>query len=635
MRSIIMENQDADNLNLPVRPGHTNFSKLIRQGDIYIDKTRIIQGLLSDRFDTVLLNRPRRFGKTLLLSTIEHILNGDREKFKTLDIGRDDSGYSWKSSHVIRLDMSKYGIDARTLDEDLSVGIRKIAKRLGVHLESVGSGPSLAELIEELYDNYKDIPLKRSDNDEKADIPDIAVLIDEYDFPFVMNFNYPKALRKIRKSLAAFYASLKSVSEKTRFVLITGITRFQEFTSFSGMNRFGDITFDPNYSTICGFTKKEIENNFQVGLSKAYESLKTVKSLGPPNSPDDILGLLMDWYDGYSWDGNNRVLNPISVLYFFDAFDFARYWYDTGAPSFLQELQIKDEDYFTKFSNNDNYLASITYPETKTISPESSLLATGYLTVGRTEGEIDGGYASKIYYLTVPNMEVRMSYAQDHLIPRLFPKISAVERTRFYNLSTKFCVQLCRIDADQSADYLSSIFAGIPYDYHTELESFYKSHMNTVLAFARGFLTAEKHSGEGRPDFVLETRHHVLVIEVKYAKSDDPYVNNTIDNRCGQDMNPQDDGYAKGSNDSDTVDTQCDDRNGFFDDLLQVRNQKWHGKERLLTILDNGITAALTQITDNGYALEYLDDTKKVWAVAVSILGRTGVKIKFQEVRRN
>ncbi|MDR1039081.1 MAG: AAA family ATPase, partial [Deltaproteobacteria bacterium] len=402
-----MGNNDVDNLNLLGRPGHTNFSKLIRHGDIYIDKTGIIQTLLTDKFDTVLLNRPRRFGKSLLISTIEHILKGDKEKFNTLDIGSDDSGYDWKSSHVIRLDMSNYGIDAKTLDQNLSVRLGKIAKQSGVVLGSTGSGAILGELIEELYDNYKSIPLKRADDIVSAEIPDVAVLIDEYDFPLVMNLNDPKALNEMRKFFAVFYASLKGASEMTRFVFITGITRFEEFTSFSGMNRFGDISFDPKYSEICGFTKNEIKNNFNDDLNKAYELLKTDKSLGCPNSPEEILSLLLDWYDGYSWDGKNRVLNPVSVLYFFDSFGFGRYWYDTGAPSFLQELQIKDENYFNNFSNSSDFRVSISYPQTKKISPASTLLATGYLTVDKAEGGTPKSHVDKTYHLAIPNMEVR------------------------------------------------------------------------------------------------------------------------------------------------------------------------------------------------------------------------------------
>jgi hypothetical protein len=481
-------------LNLLDRPGHTNFPKLIRPGDIYVDKTSIIQKLLADRFCAVLLSRPRRFGKSLLISTLEHILKGDKAKFKTLDIGRDDSGYDWKSSHVIRLDMSRYGIDEKNFAHDLSVDLWKIANLSGIDLYSSGSGALLAGLIGKLYKNYQDITLDGADDIVKADSPYVAVLIDEYDFPLVMNLDDRNALNKMLKFFVEFYASLNSMSKKTRLISITGITRFEKFTSFSSMKRFRDISFDHDYSKICGFTKEEIKTNFKDELEQACETLKADNSLGCQDSSGEIVDLLMDWYSGYSWDEKNKVLNPISVLYFFDSFRFGRYWYDTGSSSFLQEFQINGESFFKNFINNRDYRVSITYPQTKKMSPAGFLLTTGYLTVDKAEGVTGGGHVSKTYSLAVPNMEVRASYVQDHIVGSLFPNISDDEQTGFVNLSKKFCNNLCDINADGAADRLSSILSIIPYDCHNGLESFYKSHLNTALAFMRGLAVAGDHS---------------------------------------------------------------------------------------------------------------------------------------------
>lgn len=153
--------------------------------------------------------------------------------------------------------------------------------------------------------------------------------------------------------------------------------------------------------------------------------------------------------------------------------------------------------------------------------------------------------------------------------------------------------------------------------------------MNTVLAFARGFLTAEKHSGDGRPDFVLETRRQVLVIEIKYAKSDDPCVNSTLDNPSGvkqADIIHDDSGDTRSANPSVTTLPGVS--------LQQNDQQKWEEKTQIRSLIDSGITAALNQISDKNYASEYLDGSKRVWAVAVSILGRTAVKIQFAEISR-
>ncbi|MDR1041856.1 MAG: AAA family ATPase [Deltaproteobacteria bacterium] len=624
-----MDSKDTEQTASPERPSHSNFSTLIRSGDVYVDKTAIIKTLLESQYDTVLLNRPRRFGKTLLLSTIDHILKGDKAKFESLAIGKSDSKYDWKNSYVIRLDMSEYGKTVKDIDINLSDDLNFIAEQHGFITNRTGGGPILAGLIKRLFVNYKNITIKRDGNEITPDTPFVSVLIDEYDYPFVMNFNNPKALKEIREYFAVFYASLKSVAEKIRLTFITGITRLEEFTSFFGMNRFGDITFDPEYATLCGFTRQEIIDNFNDKLNEAYESLKSDKSLGTLNSTDDMLGVIMDWYDGYSWDGKQKVLNPISVLNFFDSFEFGRYWYDTGSPTFLQELQIKDNDFFSNFSNNSSFRASIIYPDTKRISPESTLLATGYLTVDKAEGGTGKGFVGKTYHLAIPNMEVRISYAQDYLVTKLYPNISLSSKARFLTLATEFCSQLCNINAEDATDSLSSIFAGIPYDYHTQQESFYKSHMNTVLAFARGFLTAEKHAGDGRPDFILETRRQVLVMEVKYVKSNEPCVNDTLDNPSGM---PLTGSNHEDADDLDTIDTSCNVNTETH--MRQKEPRKWEKIDQFHTLINNGINAAFNQISENNYGLEYLDGTKKVWAVAVSILGRTAVKIEFAEIER-
>jgi hypothetical protein len=597
------------------------FLGLIRPGDVYVDKTGIIQKLLASKYRTVFLNRPRRFGKTLLVSTIEQILKGDKAKFKTLKIGQPDSGYDWESSHVIRLDMSIFGKrSANDFEMNLSNKIRRIANSFGIILTDVGSGPLLGELIETLYNNHKTIPLVRDGKNITADIPEVSVLIDEYDNPLVRNFNKPKVMNGIKEIMSGFYDSLKASAEMTRFVFITGITRFEEFASFSSMNLFGDITFDPDYSAICGFTQKEIMDIFQNDISKALILLNTDESLGPPKSTEDILGLILDWYDGYSWDGKARVLNPVSVLSYFQKFAFGRYWYNTGATNFLQELQIHDDHFFTSLSTNTSATVAISHADTMKISPESTLLATGYLTVGFAEGGVEEGVVDKTYHLNIPNLEVRMSYAQDYLIRNLYPNITLSNQARIMNLAKNFCSELCGIDADDAANSLSSIFAGIPYDFHAEIESFYKALMNVVLIFARGFLTADKYSGGWRPDFVLEMRNQVLVIEVEFSKSCDSYVNGTIDNPMGI---PQTEAEAG------------DGRARVIEKSRQVqeRKQNWDGRENILTLLDNGIDDAFEKIFRNAYTLEYMDGMKKVWAVAVSLVGRTGVKIKFREVK--
>ncbi|MDR1039073.1 MAG: hypothetical protein LBR80_02680, partial [Deltaproteobacteria bacterium] len=176
-------------------------------------------------------------------------------------------------------------------------------------------------------------------------------------------------------------------------------------------------------------------------------------------------------------------------------------------------------------------------------------------------------------------------------------------------------------------------FAGIPYDYHSGLESFYKSHMNTALAFARGFVFAEKHSGDGRPDFILETRRQVLAIEVKYSKSDDPSVNATLDSPDRQSEVTVDGGKSGSSSVSGATGVQDKGRDSDGNGPIEAGNLT-SSDGKTLALLNKGISAAFDQINHNAYTLEFLDGTKDVWGVAVSIVGRTGVKIQFKEIQR-
>ncbi|MDR1041276.1 MAG: AAA family ATPase [Deltaproteobacteria bacterium] len=597
--------------------------ELLELGEIYVDKTGFIHDLLTSEFKMVLLTRPRSFGKTLLLSTIEQILSGNIDKFRTLDIATRTPVYDWKGSHVIRLDMSSYGDTPADVNIGMRIHLRSIAKRFGHKLEHNKSGPALVELIRKIVDSQIQSS-SEIDKRTKTFAHGICLLIDEYDYPLVTNINKPEVLGNMRDFFASFYTSLKSAVDMIRFAFITGITRFNELSAISGMNSFTDITFDPNYSTICGFTQNEIMSNYGEFVKQAYEELKTDKSLGPCKSVDDVFGLIMDWYDGYSWDGKKKVINPVSLLNFFKYNSFGRYWYDTGGLRFLQKLQIQDDGYFKSLSNNSSFEAMITYHQTKTISPASSLLSTGYLTVGKVlEGASTKGYADKTFSLCIPNMEVRMSYAEDYLVGMAFPDISVSEQARYISLAKDFCFEFLNIRADEAAKRLSSIFAGIPYDYHFESECFYKSHMNTTLSFARGFLTAEKNTAGGEPDFVLETRGQVMVIEVKYGPSTELSVNGTLDNPSGK---PRVSG--------DVEVTEKAGQNGEGGVSPKARNPKGKGEHRTVTFLDQGLAKAMNQINHRQYALEFLGNGKKVWAVAVSIVGRTGVKIKFEEIRR-
>ncbi|MDR1042093.1 MAG: AAA family ATPase [Deltaproteobacteria bacterium] len=614
-----------------------DFEKLIMGGHAYVDKTGFIHKLMKPKEPKlILLNRPRRFGKSLLLSTIKQVLLGRRDLFEKLDICAKKPEYQWKSSHVIEIQMNRFGTDPYSLGKDLLNKLREIGNEYGIDLDCCPScGSALNRLIEVLYKSYDTIPLGASDLSKKADIPEVALLVDEYDFQFTANFNDPKKLEIVRDTLYGFYSSLKAAHDcgMVRSAFITGITRSTGLTPFFGLNNFRDITFDPKYSKICGFTRKEIKTNFSGKVRSSLKNLKKIGQFRPDSGLKDILGTIVDFYDGYSFDGQSRVLNPHSILHFLRNKIFDRYWYDTGGPGFLERLQILDKDYFRLFARNISGENTLESHMTNTLSATTALLMTGYLTIDKII-PATAPTMGKTYKLVIPNAEVRMSFAEDYLVERIYPDISMDAQTDFLTLYRKFSDAITSIEPESASNYLSSIFAGLPHQHHDDdKESFFKSHMIRALSFVRGKFSAEYGNGGGVPDFVVMSRKNVFVIEVKYHDLPQSLAKN------GQDSQPKDSSLASGtgmstlpaSSGSEGSESGKATGHGQIDAGSPTPSERNHAVP-VRKLLDRGIADAISQICRKKYPLEFLGQDKKVWAVAVSIVGRMNVEIRFEEM---
>jgi hypothetical protein len=189
--------------------GIQDFTQLLEEGEVYVDKTSLILRLLNEKSHSILLTRPRRFGKTLLISTMEQILLGNRELFNNFAIGHHNSGYDWQSSHVIRLDISRMGTIANIVEENLQKYLHALSKKYGIVPQMNQSGPSLAWLIQGLHESFKKAPLLVAGETRTADVPKVAVLIDEYDSPLISNMDDSENLKAVKKVLSNFYMSLK------------------------------------------------------------------------------------------------------------------------------------------------------------------------------------------------------------------------------------------------------------------------------------------------------------------------------------------------------------------------------------------------------------------------------------------
>jgi hypothetical protein len=629
--------------------GESDFETLIDAGSVYVDKTRIIHYLLTRKYRRFFLTRPRRFGKSLLLSTIEDIFHGKEELFNDMFISGSEAKYDWPKCHVIRLDMSSFGNNPQKFDANLTGMLQKIADKHGVRLTLDGSGPALVELILSLYSSFRNTPLviNADVTDILPDTRKIAILIDEYDFPLITNYKNIEMFQSIKDQLYQFYAQLKSVLKYIGFLFITGITKFRVLTSSSGLNSVRDISYDRQYATICGFTREEIRKHFNAFLISAHEDLMSQRILGRLSKPTNALDMIMEWYDGYTWDGVTSMLNPESVLNFFLNNDFGRYWYDTGGPNFLEQLQLKDDTFFELFAKNVSYKGTISLADIGTLTPLASLLQTGYLTIRKPLGHEDG-QKKNIYDLVIPNKEVRMSYAEDYLIGRLYPDIASDSEARksLIDRYKGFCKALGAIQSEKAAEQLSSIYATFPHVFHpdksiVDREFFYKSHMLPALYYADAIVTAEKREAGGDPDFILEMRcGDIFVMEVKYSKPPDSPDSGTVGTTTAvvgavADIQANDsagtlslkgqalDSALPPSGASPSLDS------AGASSLRRENDPKIMDIEKLL---DGGIRRAFKQIRDRQYARKYLGGDNAVYAVAVSVAGRFHVKIEFERL---
>ncbi|GAA5819308.1 MAG: AAA family ATPase partial [Methanobrevibacter sp. CfCl-M3] len=300
---------------LPI--GISTFSKIIKNDYIYVDKTEDIYKMVTTG-EIYFLSRPRRFGKSLLLSTLKSLFKGDEELFKGLFI---ENKWDWEDKYpIITLDMSE--INSKTpeiLEKSLINQIKRVANENEISLESDIIPDIFAELIDKAYEIH----------DKK-----IVVLIDEYDAPLVDNLSNKDVLNENKEIMNKFYKILKSKNKYLRFVFLTGVSKFSGVSVFSGLNSPDDISLNNDFATICGYTEDELETNFKDYINKL--------ALIYDDSYKTFLSKIKFHYNGYSWDGVNKVYNPFSALKLFREKTFENYWYGTGITTSIMKTLKKN-----------------------------------------------------------------------------------------------------------------------------------------------------------------------------------------------------------------------------------------------------------------------------------------------------
>ncbi|QSI03266.1 hypothetical protein DYE50_11890 [Treponema ruminis] len=478
---------------LPIMTENSSFSNLRESGCIYVDKTGYIAKLIAISGKMYFLSRPRRFGKSLTVSTLEAIFQGKRELFKGLAIDKAD--YDWKTYPIIHIDFGDCGKSTpEGLDGWLKDRLEEIADAYGV-------GP--LDMTKTSDDLFAKLILLLSKKDK------VVVLVDEYDKVLSDNVFSPE-VEKLRQVLGNFYQVVKTKGALLRFVFITGVTKYARLSVFSKMNNLNDLSLVPAYATMLGYTQKELEENFAGYIEQGVK--------GTGMGREAYLARVREMYDGYRFaPGCETVYNPVSVGLFFTngrGQDFEDYWIDTGGTKLVMDMaQSVDLDVtedlergMAKSALSSFDVAELSHAMGDMGKVQAFLLQTGYLTIG----DYDEGFS--LYSLRFPNKEVRDAYYQN-LLTRWCAKESEY-------VVRDLVVALRKGDTQRYMGTLAAVFASVPYRAGKKEPDFAQVVDVVMLLCGKAVrVVAEDQTSEGRIDLSVVAGEHVYVMEFKADKS--------------------------------------------------------------------------------------------------------------------
>jgi hypothetical protein len=478
-------NESMQERLLPI--GIQTFSKIREENCVYVDKTERIYQLVSGSIGTVFLARPRRFGKSLLCSTLADLFEGRRELFKGLAI--DSLDWNWKKHPVIRIDLNpgNYANGRSELLSVINMYLDEAAKTIGVRLSGDTISTRFAYLIREAY----------SACNEK-----VVVIIDEYDKPLLETINKREIHETLKDELRGFYGVIKSCDQYLRFVLLTGVTKFSQVSIFSQLNNLKDISLNPAYCDLCGITQRELEACFEPEIERIVAE----------NGLDrqEYIDKLRRFYNGYRFSGKDLTMyNPFGLLNHFDNHgEFGIYWFATGTPTFLLKLMDAQKIDILKLEGNKISAANFQKFDVENMDALAVLYQSGYLTITDYDGE------AGVYSLDYPNEEVRAAFAKSLL--DYFCSIPSVEYVQ--NIAAQALVSG---DIDGAMTALRTIFAAIPYGIHLKDERYYHTIAHLLFRMMGLYSLSEVQTADGRIDTLVETRKYIYCFEFKLNGSAD------------------------------------------------------------------------------------------------------------------
>lgn len=465
--------------------GEQNFKLLREMNAVYVDKTGFIAKIIESGNKYYFLARPRRFGKSLFLSTLQYFFEGEQKLFTGLDI--DNIQWGWDKYPVLRLDLNpELYAEMGKLEDVLSREFRQWEEEYNVDVKDTNLSQRFATIIEAAH---------RHTNQR------VIILVDEYDKPLVSNINNDINFEHYRSQLASIYANFKSSAEHIQLVFLTGVSRFSKLSVFSDLNNLKDISFDDEFSDICGITEKELKVNFEEGIKKISGNNNI--------SLQEAYNELKANYDGYRFSTQGKeIYNPWSILSCFSTGKLESYWTHTGMPTILAEALKRIDADLKETLNSECDIDTLKGLDLRSMDPLALMYQTGYLTIKNYDK------TTELIQLGIPNREVR----QD-IFKVLIPYYVNVKRGGSEATVRKIINNILNGKPEDMMKALQAYFAGIPYDLKMEDENNFQNAFYILTSLIGIKTYAEVRTSEGRIDILIETHKYVYIIKLKYNGS--------------------------------------------------------------------------------------------------------------------
>ena len=467
--------------------GIQTFERIRKEDKLYIDKTEYIYRMAHTSGTYFFLGRPRRFGKSLLVTTMQSYFEGKKEIFKGLAIEKLEK--EWTEYPVLHFDMSggKH-MDKEQLEEYLDYRLQEEEKKWGITKPVKGANNRLIDLINTAY--------------EKSG-KQVVVLIDEYDAPMLDVVHEKEQLDMLRNMMRNFYSPLKYSEAKLRFVFLTGITKFSQVSIFSELNNIINISMNDEYAGICGITKEELLTQMSEDIDELAKSQELTR--------EETIAELKENYDGYHFSAKSPdVYNPFSLLNCFSTREFGSYWFSSGTPTYLIKMMRKFKVMPTNISKMYAKSSAFDAPTENMTAITPLLYQSGYLTIK--------GYDkfSKLYTLDLPNKEIKVGLFES-LLPNYLEGMFAQNGDVAI---AQMSVLIRQDNMDGALQLLQTFLGTVPYCNVTNYEGHYQQMLYIIFSLLTGYVVdVEVHTPKGRLDIVMLTHTRLYIIELKLNKN--------------------------------------------------------------------------------------------------------------------